>query len=312
MKQSNDNNQQVEADLDDELASYVSDLKAELLSEDDLQNMESNLQQMIIAQGNREDSTTENSEPETFETREINLFEQLKAMLSRTFNWQSMRLVGSMGAVMAVVLTVVFMSTPSRTVFASVINQMQLASSMFYSSRIESGGQHLMDVKIFHRSSGQLRVETLPLGDAGERAVINVMNLVDGNGVIFFPGAMSATPFKFDVNNNLSSPDKDPLYWYEQLKNHQGEPSEILDAKEVGGVIADGFIIRKNGASITVWAGVDNHLPLKLIVTLDKVDGQIPFKMEADLQYNLAFDDALFSLEIGDGYEVSAEDAEHH
>jgi len=307
MKQNNGHNQQLTNELDDKLACHVSALKTEQLTEDDYQKMESNLQQMIIEQGNRKKPQIETSQPQNNK-----LIDHLNAMFLRAFNWQSMRLAGSMGAVMAVVLTVVFMGTPSKTAFAAVISEMQLASSMFYSSRIKTNGQHLMDVKIYHRVPGQLRVETLPLGNAKNGAVINVMNLEEGKGMIFFPGSKLATPFNFDVGNNLSLPEEDPLYWYEQLKNFQGEPEEYLDAKEINGFLAEGFIIRKNGTNITVWADTNNHLPVKLIVTLDEINGQVPFEMVADLKYNQTFDDALFSLAIGSDYNLSAEDAEHH
>ncbi len=312
MKQNDVHNQQAVNELDDDLAGRISTLKTEQLTEDDYQKMESNLQRMIIEEGNREESQVEVSQVKITQPQNIKLIDQLKAIFSPVFSWQSMRLAGSMGAIVAVVLTVVFMGAPSKTAFATVLSKMQLASSMFYSSRIESNGQHLMDVKVYHRVPGQLRVETLPLGNAESGAVINVLNLEERKGVIFFPGPKLATPFNFDIGNKSSSPEEDPLYWYEQLKNYQGEPAEYLAAKKINGVLAEGFIIRENGTNITVWADTKNHFPVKLIVTLDKTNGQVPFKMVADLKYNQTFDDALFSLEIGAGYNISAEDAEHH
>jgi outer membrane lipoprotein-sorting protein len=306
MSQNNDHNQTETNELDDVLAEGVSALKKEALTESDFQEMEKNLQRVIMAKVIREESKVEVSQPQP-----IKLFDWLKLKLSSVASGQSMRLAGSMGAVMAVSLTLLFMSAPSQSVFAAVLSEMRQVSSMFYSSRIENNGQHLMDIKVYHREPGQLRVETLPLGEAKEGAVINVMDLENGNGVIFFPVLKFATPFNFDTANPSSSPEDDPLYWYQQLQNYQGEPTEYLESKVIDGIVVEGFVIRETGANITVWADSNSHLPVRIVVTLDEVNGQVPFGMVADLKYNQIFDDSLFSLEIAEGYNISVEDADH-
>lgn len=307
MKQNNDYKQTNTIELNDQLAGHIAALKSEQLTENDYLRMESNLQRVIIAQGNREALQSEILQP-----HKANIFEQLKALLGNAFSWKPAQLAGSMGAIMLVVLTIAIMGTPSKTAFAAVLSEMKLAHSMFYSSRIDANGMHLMDMKVYYRELGQLRVETLSQGGAKNSTMINVMRLNEGKGMLFYPGLKMAVPFNFDVNSYFLSPDEDPLYWYQQLQSHQGEPAEYLDAEMINGVLAEGFTIRENGANITVWADSESHLPLKLIVTLDEVNGQVPFEMVADLLYNQPFDDALFSLEILEGYNISTKGTEHH
>lgn len=315
MKQSDDHNSQNAIELEDELARHVSALKSEQLTEVDYQKMESNLQRMIIAKGNREEQkivshAESHASPQSkpLQQKETTRVNQLKTFFSRVFSWQPLPMASSMGAITAIVLTVVFMGAPTRTAFAAVLSEMQLVSSMIYSSRIESSGMHLMDIKVFHRVPDQLRIETLPQGSAKEGAMINVMHLDKGKGMLFFPGRKIATPFNFDASTQSPSAKDDPLYWYEQLQDYQGEPVEYLVEENINGVLAEGFVIKENGAKITVWASVRSHLPVKLIVTLDEINDEVPFKMVASLKYNQVLNDSLFSLKIADGYKVANEE----
>lgn len=299
--------QMKKTEFDEQIGGYVSAIRAEQLTEDDYQKMETNLQQSIISANESEELSAD-----VPSSQNIRLLEQLKLQLLRAFHWKPFVLASSMGVFMTALITLFFMGTSSNNAFAAVLSEMKLVSSMFYSSRIESNGQPLMNLKVYYREPGNLRVETLPIGKDLSGSVINVMDLLEGKGVIFFPAMKVATPFSFDVENNLPLAETDPLYWYEQLKNYQGEPAEYLAAREINGVLAEGFVIKENGANVTVWAGSDNHLPVKLIVTLDKVKNQTPFKMVADLKYNQTFDNALFSLEIGKDYNVSTVDGDQH
>ena len=189
---------------------------------------------------------------------------------------------------------------------------MQLVSSMFFSSRIEAGGMHLMDINVYHQVPNLLRIETLPKGNAKEGAMINVMNLEQGQGVLFFPAQKMATPFNFDADSQTPSEKNDPLYWYQQLQDFKGEPSEYLAKELIDGVLAEGFVIKDNGAKLTVWANVESHLPVKLIVTLDRANDKSGFELVTNLKYNQTFDDALFSLEIADDFNIAVEDANSH
>ena len=297
---------QTSRELDEILVKEVKSLKEIDLTEDDFQLMESRLQQVITEQGAKEMISEENQNYSAEGENNLVVDWMQKSIdgLANWFSWKPMKLAGSMSAAFAVLLSVVFVSAPSQTAFASVLSEMQQASSMYYSSIIESNGEPLMDVNVYYREPGHLRVETLPKGNAKDGASINVLDLVKGKGVIFFPGPMFATTFEFAIDGHNATETDNPLYWYEQLKNYQGEPVKHLQEQTINGHFAEGFVINENGANITVWADVSTHLPIKLIVTLNEVNGKVPFEMIADLKYNQVFDDSLFSLEISDEYQV--------
>lgn|GEM_PF-2106569 len=291
-----ENNQELTDELGEELGGYVSAIKTQQASTKNCEKVEDNLQRLILAQGYRQ---AEENDQQTNKEASIN---SKASLLTRFFNWQPKVWASSMGAVLAVVLSLVFFATPSKMAFAQVISQMNLATSMFYSAKMKTNGVELMDIKVYYREPGHLRVETLPLGDASDGISYNVIDIPNGKGVIFFPHPKVAVPFDFNIDKHVSSPDEDPLYWYQAIKNYQGEPEEYLSGQMINGVFAEGFVINENGAKVTIWADVNNQLPVKLLVTLDQVNSQVPFSMEADLTYNQTFDDALFSLKIGSDY----------
>jgi outer membrane lipoprotein-sorting protein len=298
MKQSNIDQKQHMTELDQELSNHISAVKAEELTEQDYQTMENNLQKVIAAAGNRESQ----SQSLTSEQSKVSPL----TTWFRWISWQPIKLASSMGAILAVVLSLVFISAPSQSAFAAVIANMHQATSMIYTSRVEANGMHLMDVTVYYRPPSGLRIETANAVNPNLGKMVNVMDLSKGRGTIFFPSQKIANTFTFSPGSTADpiSAENDPLYWYQQLKDYQGEPAEILESKVINGVLAEGFVIHQDHATITVWADRETQLPIQLLVSLNRNQENSSFSLTADLQYNETLDDSLFLTEVSSDYQI--------
>lgn len=233
------------------------------------------------------------------------------AKLASLVQIRPLRWAGSAAAFLSVAFSFILFGGSSAPAFASVQERLQTISTMQYSSEMRSNGTAFMRMQVYYREPGQLRVETQPLTEnSGAASSINVIDVVAGKGIIFFPGQKIAVPFEFDPTKGEATPQDNPLYWLETVRNYKG-PVKQLESKLVNNVLANGFVIESSGVITTLWTDVDTDLPVKLRVELPAADsGQAPFVMIADVQFNQPMMDELFSMDVDNRYKRVSPDQE--
>lgn len=207
-----------------------------------------------------------------------------------------LRLAGSMGAVASFAVTLFVFSAAPQVSFASMVSELKQISSMFYSANMTTAGQHLMDIKVYYRASGQLRMESYSLGDKTTPTFVNIMDVSQGKGVMQLPGHGESVPFDFEPANEPLNMQEDPLYWRKLILEVNPSEAEKLGTKSFAGTELTGYLIEDSGVETRVWINSDSQLPVKVWVTQHLEDGTVGFEMKADVTYNQRFDDSLFDL----------------
>lgn len=276
-----------------ELEHYIASLKASSPSSSEDERMQVNLQAAI--EKNSKIMASNKTEP-TKTTSVLSRFKQKLSQLS---------LIPLSGAVATVTLTVfalVLLSGPPRVAFASVVQQLEEITSMRFVSEMRSFDNVFSRLKVYYREPGLVRIENVPLVEGGENASsINVINVNQGKGVIFFPGPKFATPFNFDPEQAEGSPKEDPLYWFTAIKQYKGDVIE-LGEEVINNKTATGLRFTQSGTQVTLWIDPSTQLPIKIIVNTAMENNTMAFQMEADVEFNVALNDDLFSLEIDGNY----------
>jgi outer membrane lipoprotein-sorting protein len=236
------------------------------------------------------------------------LFTSLQQRISALWQVPAMRWMSSAAAACAVVLSVFVITSTPTPAFASMVQQLARISTMYYHGTMTSHGQALVQLKVYYQAPHHVRVENTPLQGKGENAsMINIIDGAEGKGLILMPQAKMAIPFSFEPNTAQPTAQDDPLYWFDTVLNYKGEVQH-LPAKTIDDVDVVGYRIKDNGITITIWADVTTQLPLNINVTMDEINGQIPFMLQADLQFNQPLDAALFSVTPDTSYTLGRAD----
>ena len=146
------------------------------------------------------------------DSEELGVFQKLSAWWKETMNFSSYKLAGSMGAAASFALAIFIFSASPQTSFASMVENFKKARNFFYSATMTTSGQHLMDIKVYYRESGQLRVESYALGHKDQPTFVNIMDVSQGKGVMKLSDTNQTVPFSFDVGDTAQSAQEDPLY----------------------------------------------------------------------------------------------------
>lgn len=228
----------------------------------------------------------------------------LRNLLSRASLWLKeslvatpMRAAGSM-SMAATFAFAMFMFTASTQVsFASMVNELKNIQSMFYTASMKTGGQPLMDMKVYYRANGQLRVENYSLGKTDQPTFINIMDIKKGQGAIIQPQHGMVTPFEFQPNAEPEKVQEDPLFWRDLILQVDPESAQNLGTKNIGGQKLTGYLIEHDGIETKVWIDHASELPVELEVAQYQDNGQVGFEMKAEVIYNQTFSDELFNID---------------
>ncbi len=224
------------------------------------------------------------------------------------FLWFKVKSVywGSSAFALTVLSFILVMGGSTAPAFAKVQQQLSAVTSLFYKSEMSIQQQPIMSLSVWFREPGLIRVETTPLTPNGEQAkTINVLDSVNGQGLIMFPAAMRAMTMTFD-NDSLNNPKQNPLHWFDLVKNYQGEVVE-LDQRLVENQWLNGFLIQESELSIIVWSSPETYLPVEIsIFDGDSVESS-QLHISGQIQYNQVDDAQLFSLQVPDGYQLNTE-----
>lgn len=227
----------------------------------------------------------------------LGIFQKLSAWWKETINFSGLKLAGSMGAAASFALAIFIFSASPQTSFASMVETFKQARNFFYSATMTTSGQHLMDIKVYYRESGQLRMESYASGHDGQPTFVNIMDVSQGKGVIKLSDTNQMVPFSFNAADTARNAQEDPLYWRKLILDVDPEMAQPLGTQTFSGVELTGYLLEENGIETRVWIDLKSQLPVKINVTQSFSDGTVGFEMQADVNYNQRFDDSLFRFE---------------
>lgn len=282
------------------LESYVDEVKQQSTSEKQDQDM----QQRLMA-------NIENAEIAQPQVKSKSITERLKALISQLFVMPKVAKLSMFGSfALACVVTVGIMLSSSVTspAFASVVKSLSQITSMIYQGSMQSNGKQIMQLEVYYQAPSKVRVVSTPqTGEVTHPSMINILDTQAGKGLILMQQAKVAVPFNFTPSSTVVSPDQDPLYWLDAIKQHKGKV-KVLEQKWIEGLHVAGYELYVSGMTIVLWADVETNLPVQIKLQMDEVNGQSPFIFEADLQFNQPLDESLFSLQPEEGYKLGKED----
>jgi outer membrane lipoprotein-sorting protein len=187
--------------------------------------------------------------------------------------------------------------------FANVVNKLEQISTMYYNGNMKSNGQAIMQLEVFYQAPSQLRIENTPaMGDnENQGAMINILDTSIGKGMILIPANKLAMPFNFSATELDETPDKNPLYWLDEVKQYKGEVV-LMEPKVLNNQKVVGYQIYVSNITMTLWVNVNTEWPVQIEMMMDKVNGQSPFEFVADVEFNQYIDPSFFSLQPSDEY----------
>ncbi|WP_223669557.1 hypothetical protein [Kangiella shandongensis] len=235
-------------------------------------------------------------EAEAGRTNEISPGQKLGQWFKSNFIKSPLKIVGSMGAAASFALVLFLFSASPQVSFASMASKLKQVSNFFYEATMTNAGMHLMDIRVYYRSSGELRMESYSLDNTQTPSFINIMNIGEGRGVMKLPASGESVPFSFEPNATAQSVQEDPLYWRKLILNVDPESAEPIGTKNISGTELTGYLIEQESIKTEVWVQPDSQLPMAISVTQYLESGDIGFEMKADVLYNQSFDDSLFDL----------------
>ncbi|GAA4363665.1 hypothetical protein [Kangiella marina] len=271
---------------DQSLDKAVEGLKAEQALSEDIERAQDNLLRAVAIE-------VEN------DCEEPGWFQRLSVWWKETFNFSGLKLAGSMGAAASIAFVMFIFAASPQTSFASMVAEFKKVSNMFYSATMTSAGEHLMDIKVYYRDSGQVRMESYSLGDKGQPTFVNIMDVSQGKGVMKLSNGNGeqTVPFTFQANDSTQSVQENPLYWRNLILDVDPEKAQPLGVQTFSGTELTGYLIEDSGIEARVWVDPKTELPVKINVSQTLGDGSVGFEMQADVSYNQRFDDSLFALE---------------
>ncbi|GAB3017802.1 LolA family protein [Bowmanella dokdonensis] len=237
------------------------------------------------------------------ESPHLGLWQQINQWIKRSVRIPTWQVGGSLATVGLIALLYLG-GGASHPAFAEVVEKLKQISTLQYTGTMYSNGQATMKLRVYYQAPSLVRTEFSPAMDNLDGpATINLMDTASGKGLILMPGPMMALPFDF---GHQDSPEDDPLYWLEALKQYQGEVV-TRDGGLIDGQATTLYRIEQSGVRTSIWAANDSQWPLKVIVTASGEKDQEVFKLEADLTFNQPLSPELFDFSAP-GYHVGQPD----
>lgn len=228
--------------------------------------------------------------------RQLSVWQKLTGWLQEMLSFTPLKVAGSMGAVGSFAAAIFIFSASTQVSFASMAKELKQVHSMFYSATMTNSGQPLMDLKVYYRDSGQVRIENYALGNQTEPSYVNIMDVASGKGVMKLPQSSESVPFTFDAGEGSQGMREDPLYWRQLILEVNPDDAEPLGSQTFSGVELTGYLLKDSGIETRVWIDAESELPVIIHVSQQLADGSVGFEIKADVTYNQRFDDSLFEL----------------
>jgi len=200
----------------------------------------------------------------------------------------------------------VFAGGGSGKAYARMVNQLHSAHTLIFSLTTRSGVESMPTVRLdlAYRDTGHFRSAT-PDG------YITVLeNTATGTrGISLVPPTKSYVVF--EMANMPDDPAKDPWATIERLRALPAQAHTILGRAEIDGRMLDGFQVREDDATTTVW--IDPKTDQLVRAELEFVRTPGMNMILSDFQFDVPLEDSFFSLAPPAGYtsvEVAADVSE--
>lgn len=203
----------------------------------------------------------------------------------------------STAAAIAVVVAGSFLLHSSQSAFGEVIKQLREARSFSYTTQIYTEGKTKPIVtRTMVAEDGRQRQEheggTISIMDKNSRIRITLINATKT--------ALVSEPV--DVDPRL--PLRHPLDWMDALKAHGDKPDEKIGRKELDGHTVEGFVVKQEQATYTVWIDTKSKELIQIEWEMPVKGSTITKIVRNDFRFNEKLDDSLFSFEAPEGFKV--------
>jgi outer membrane lipoprotein-sorting protein len=188
--------------------------------------------------------------------------------------------------------------------FASVQEKLAQISTMYYTGKMSSEGQTIMQMEVHYQAPNLVRIVTSPVVNGQTQSeVINILDTQAGKGMTLMPMANMAMPMNFPANQTGNNVEDDPLSWLNKIMAYQGEVIE-LPPQYVNGIYAYGYQIEDNLMQITLWVDSETTLPVNIQTVIYNQEGASSFVFDADVEFNQTLDNGLFDMVPPKSYQI--------
>ena len=198
----------------------------------------------------------------------------------------------TLGGLTLYVLFILFSSLGATVAFAQVAEKLKAARTLSFTSTTTLPGQPPMSIRTLMAEPDRVRTE-LP---GGSVSIINgqgTVTLNPSNKIAIrteITGAAARQPARGDTAG-----------WLHGLAEAKGEP---LGEKTIDGIASVGFRSVVGDRKLTVWADKKTALPVRVEMPVTTANGDALVVMDRFV-IDAPLDDALFSLDVPEGYQVS-------
>ncbi|MGX5203516.1 LolA family protein [Aliikangiella sp. IMCC44632] len=273
---------------DKHIDDYITALKQQDISDDEALNINKRIK-IAVANEASQLSRQSSSQAKNSFTRFLTAFKS------------RLLYAGTSALAVAMLSLVVFVGGNTPSAFAQVQQHLTSVTSMFYQSNMLVQQQPIMTLSVWYQEPGLIRVETTPLTPQAKQSMsINVIDSINGKGLMLFPGPKVSVPYEFQPNATLAAKDN-PLHWFQVAKDYQGEITQ-LKARLVNNQWLNGFKFTEAGYSVVLWSTQDNNLPVEFAIYNGETAETSDFLMQGNLSFNQPLNPTLFSQDVPANY----------
>ncbi len=200
------------------------------------------------------------------------------------------------GVILAVVLGLsLFTGNGAGKAYAQVVEQLHRAHTLTFSMVTRTGVESMPTVRldIAFNDTGRFRSST------ADGYVTVLEKTGDGaRGISLVPPTKSYVVF--EMANVPSDPAKDPWVTIERLRALPARADAALGRREIDGRLLEGFQVREDDATTTVWLDPKTGALVRAEVEFAKAPGMNTIL--SDFQFDAPLPDSFFSLEPPAGY----------
>ncbi|MCX5644725.1 MAG: DUF2092 domain-containing protein [Phycisphaerae bacterium] len=217
---------------------------------------------------------------------------------------RTMRLAVAAVVALAVILGLsLFTGDGAGKTYAKVVDQLHKAHTLTYSLVTKTGVESMPTVRMdfAYRDTGHLRTTTAD----GYITVVEA-TATGAKGISLVPPTKSYVVF--EITNVPDDPAKDPWATVERLRALPAQASQALGRQEMDGRTLDGFVVREDDATTTVW--IDPQTGQLVRAELEFASAPGMSMILSDFQLDVLLDDSFFTLQPPAGYvpvQVSAD-----
>jgi len=200
------------------------------------------------------------------------------------------------GVILAVMAGLsLFTGGGSGKVYARMVDQLHNVGTLTYSLITMTGVETMPTVRmnIAFKEPGLLRTATAD-------GYVTVIDATDNRfrGISLVPDTRNY--ITFDSSNMPDKAGGDPWVSVEKLQTLPAEADELLGRQKIDGRTLEGFRIREDDTTITVWIDPAGGALVRAELEFARAPGMN--MILSDFQFDVPLDDSLFSIEPPDGF----------